>query len=465
MSEDGQSVVNSETSETTTAGGRRRRRTPRISTAFHLAHPAPTLVNQKQKLLHVPPKLLLQLQQLSAGSRPKPVIDVLPSSGIIPRSLKKFHRMFRSRCELGVNDVMVVRSEDYHVPLRESPGTQDSDDEALSGREVVAVICQIAKADDGSQAEVTLKDGPVWTASPLPKGSFEFTSTDPAGQQHTARWVRRALPGNPDLAGGPPEYKYTFSMIDPNSRRHPIMATITQSTLDIPDFYTSVSKTTGKKSRRASLVSTVPEQPEVLQADDDLHAERTTHTVDEGTKTLIQVTGIWLALRQNWSPYFSYNDSFGGTQTASRIASQGRSRSLSLSPDGSKASPGTALFPDCGQVAVGSIRKVQRMNSSKCRGSPDSSQNQISPPPKRARSTGPAFMQRATGRTSVPVSDSEGEAAMPLSQSDLAAHRMSMPVLGPPNPLQTAPDTPTKSRRRRTTIFPSTKSKKEQPPF
>jgi hypothetical protein len=140
MSDDGRSLANSEGSEAT-AGGRRKRRLVRTSTAFSLAHPAPTLT-QKQKLLLIRPKLLLQLQLLSADSRPKPAIDVLPSTVIVPRLAKKFPRILRGKGELGCNDVMVVKSEEYYTSPESLMDESDSDEDGLANRDLVAVICR-----------------------------------------------------------------------------------------------------------------------------------------------------------------------------------------------------------------------------------------------------------------------------------------------------------------------------------
>jgi hypothetical protein len=99
MSEDGKSVANSEGSGTTAGGQSRRKRSIRNNTTFHIAHPAPTLT-QRQRVLQIRPKLLLQLQKSSTGSKPKPFIDVLPSTVVVPRLFKKFPRMFKGKGEL-----------------------------------------------------------------------------------------------------------------------------------------------------------------------------------------------------------------------------------------------------------------------------------------------------------------------------------------------------------------------------
>jgi hypothetical protein len=139
ISEDGRSVANSEGSEATVGGSRRRRRSTRTSTAFHLAHPAPTLT-QKQRLLQIRPRLLLQLQRLSAESRPKPAIDVLPSTFVVPRFVKNFPRIFRGKAELGANDVMVVKSEEYDKSKDHSIEDTDSDEEGLANRDLVRIL-------------------------------------------------------------------------------------------------------------------------------------------------------------------------------------------------------------------------------------------------------------------------------------------------------------------------------------
>ena len=137
MSDVGRSVANSDDSEVT-AGSRRRRRLTRTSTSFFMAHPAPTLT-QTQRLLQIRPKLLFQLQLLSPDSRPVPALDVLPSTVVVPRLAKMFPRMLKTKGQLGANDVIVVKSEEYQV----SSDTVIEDDTDEDGdRDVVAVICR-----------------------------------------------------------------------------------------------------------------------------------------------------------------------------------------------------------------------------------------------------------------------------------------------------------------------------------
>ena len=471
MSEDGRSVANSEGSEATTGGGRRRRRSTRTSTAFQLAHPAPTLT-QKQRLLQIRPKLLLQLQRLSADSRPKPAIDVLPSTVVVPRLVKKFPRMFRGKAELGANDVMVVKSEEYGTSDAHVVDDTDSDEEGLANRDLMAVICQVPKDCGGSQgrAEIVLSDGSVWVASPLPNGLYEFATVDERGNKITARWVRRtSRRSNSDTPSGN-EFKFTFSIIDPNSRRHPIMASITQSTLDIPDSYTSVSSSAGKFPPTSPLRGLPGDSEWQQPAIEEPNPERTTHFIDENMKTLIQVTGIWVALRQGLSPYFRYNDAMTSGSASSpvqrNLSTGGRMKAPSITTDSGRASPaGTdSCTPESTQSIFGG-----RMRSRCAKGSPStpaSPQYEQGVQPKRSISTGSAFMQRAVARRagnlpSTVASDSEGEGtffrpkrAATVDLMGTVGIEMSTPQhRALPGSSTTPIDTPTKPHRRIQSVY------------
>jgi hypothetical protein len=475
MSDDGFSYA-SEGSEATAGGTKKKKRkSTRSSTSYQLAHPAPTLTRQ-QKLLHIRPKLLLQLQRLSPDKRPLPCIDVLPSIVVVPRLMKKFPRMFKGKGELGANDVLVVKSEDYDTPDDDNDGDL-GDDESLANREVLAVICQL-RGLPGS-AEICLGDGCVWYGTPMPKGVFEFVTTDPAtGERTVARWVQRVSPRRhsslppTSIAGSSAQddYKYLFSILHPNSRRHPILASITQKILDIPDNYTTVSSSAGRYPPTSPVRGSVVGWQPAPEEEDNL--ERTTLPIDDSTRTLIQVTGLWLALRLGWCPYFKYDDVPALTTTKSASPSVPgpgtRSSSTSVANDLSKGLvvDTRASTPDSNpgsRTLVGG--KIFRSGNHIFRNSPSSTSptsfDHTAPLPRRTVSTGTAFMQRAAARRagnlpSTVTSDSEGELSgppiraatsdVPISLSD----RRSMPA--PPanfDPLGNAPETPTRSFHRR----------------
>ncbi|KAI0477610.1 hypothetical protein GGR56DRAFT_416373 [Xylariaceae sp. FL0804] len=308
MSEDEASFVSdSEMSQVSTPARRSRRHAARTSTSYLLAHPPPKL-RSKQRIIHTRPQLLLQLQQVAVGQRHRPAIDVYPSSAvsrtIIAPLMKRFPRIAGIKRELGIQDIMVVRSEDYAA--QDSDPESDGDEHHLRSRELLAVLSPLRTAD---KAEIVLANGSVWVASPRSTGnncSYDFVSVDADGHTTTARWVRKQIvpkpPSTPTTtapSSSPksPQYKFTFSIIDPNCRRHPIMATLTNSSLDILDAYTTVSQTASRYPPTSPLLP-----PPVSAPGSDDAMQRTTQPVEEWQKSFISISAVWVALRHGWAP-------------------------------------------------------------------------------------------------------------------------------------------------------------------
>ncbi|KAF5977961.1 hypothetical protein FCOIX_6174 [Fusarium coicis] len=303
----------SDLSDSSTAPRRRRRkRTFRKSTQFLLAHPAPRPGARQRRLVHRP-RLLLQLQEVGE-KRPIPAFDVVPSSlitgsQIVPRMAKRCPRLFHTKPTLGINDLLIVRSEDYGTPA--SPGSLDTED-SLDQRDVVAVISPLPQMGEES-AEIVMEDGSTWESSLMANGSYEFIGVDERGRISTARWVKKTstptspMPKSTGEQTPPPsplpaEVKWTFSMIHPDTRRHPIMGSLMSNTLDVFDTYNTMSTSSGRypptrntplDSKLASdwIVSNPPE----IQS-------RLTKVVPEDVKLLMVATASWVNLRQSGLP-------------------------------------------------------------------------------------------------------------------------------------------------------------------
>jgi hypothetical protein len=264
-------------------------------------------------LVHLRPRLLLQLQEVGE-KRPIPAFDVVPSSlitgsQIVPRMAKRCPHLFRTKPVLGMNDLLIVRSEDYDTPA--SPGSLDTED-SLDQRDVVAVISPLPQMGDES-AEIVMEDGSTWESSLMANGSYEFIGVDERGRISTARWVKKTstptspMPKNTGEQTPPPsplpaEVKWTFSMIHPDTRRHPIMGSLMSNTLDVFDTYNTMSTSSGRypptrntplDSKLASdwIVSNPPE----IQS-------RLTKVVPEDIKLLMVATASWVNLRQSGLP-------------------------------------------------------------------------------------------------------------------------------------------------------------------
>ncbi|KAH6640620.1 hypothetical protein F5144DRAFT_544786 [Chaetomium tenue] len=313
-----------------TARHRRPRRARRKSTTYYLGYPTPRIIGKTkvvQKLFL--PRLLLQLQKVSPEGRSKPVLEVFPASRIAgpvvaPRLAKRFPGIFGVKRHLGYDDIVLVRRDDGDVG---SDSMEGENEENLEGRNLLAVYSPLRHSEE---AEIVLDDGSVWVARPLPNGSFDFVHTDADGKTTTARWARRhtaAVSPTTDTSGSSAaaQTRYTFSIINPLTRRHPVMATLTPSTLDVQDTYISVSPSHARhppitRVGRSQSVTTPPSfvrapySPSKLSSSastsdgendsgvyipsspDRESSQRTIHQIDDATKTLISVTALWLFL-------------------------------------------------------------------------------------------------------------------------------------------------------------------------
>ncbi|KAI1503501.1 hypothetical protein F5X99DRAFT_106236 [Biscogniauxia marginata] len=415
MSDDEGSIVSdSDASRASSTARRRRRRVVRKSTNYVLAQPPPKLRN-KQRIIHIRPKLLLQVQQLSAGQRPRPAIDVYPASAItgsiFAPLLKRFPRIARTKRELGIQDVMLVRSEDYGSQAPESDS--DGDEDNIKSRDLLAILTPLRTED---KAEIVLADGTVWVATPRVSGnncSYEFVSVDSHGNTTTARWVRKqivskSLPTTPTTTAPPvtkmqpPDYKFTFSIIDPNCRRHPIMATLTNSSFEILDSYTTVSQSANRYPPTSTLLSSPS-----LASDEKPNRDRMTQQVEEWQKSFISISAIWVALRHGWAPNCKPADVVSPSVSCPTSPTDGniigRGRAFSISPE-----------------AKSKFRSLEPAYRRKCL--PDTqipSQSVLGALPRRATSTGAAFFQKRRTlqrESSEPAEENETERVKKLSR-------------------------------------------------
>lgn len=235
------------------------------------------------------------------------------------------------------------------------------------------------QADDG---EILLDDGSAWVCTSS-KAFYSFVHVDIHGTSVTVRWVKRSSPKRVSSAPvspgsiwlhSPPtsgkatdmtefDYRYTFSIIDPMTRRHPILGILTPQSIEIYDEYTTPSSS----SNRHPPVSGALDATESSSKES---TQRRTQTVDEDTKKLIMITGLWLALRL--APSLDNSDAGGDAG--------------SVSQDTPKLTP-SSTFPNTFQT-------LPRRQTTTCTSS--------STPPipvqptciKRAMSTGAAFVQR-----------------------------------------------------------------------
>lgn len=298
---------------------------PRARTSLQLAHPPPA--SKHKHRLKVRPRLLLQLRQISEKSRPVPAFDVLPSIVFASKLARRFPRILNGRTGLGVDDLVVVRSQTYdrsHTP--EGEAEESSDDEDWDTREVIAVICQDKKSENElpGQTDIFLSNGPPWIASSLGNGGYEFISLDNTGAKMIARWIprsdrreRRRASSNPNniiQIANANEKKFSFSILTPGVRRHPIIASLDRTYIDIFDHYTIPATPLG---------TSIPNSPTAASSLSDSSYESYFNSssapsvqTDAHLKTLIMVTGVWVAFAEGWSENFKYDKDMSASRSA-----------------------------------------------------------------------------------------------------------------------------------------------------
>ncbi|KAI9838314.1 MAG: hypothetical protein M1819_005582 [Sarea resinae] len=393
-----------------------KRTMPRSRMSFQIAHPPP--IQSHKQMLRIRPRLLLQLQQLSTTARPKPAFDVLPSAIYVPRLARRFPRVFRGRDGLGPNDLVIVSSDEYDSSTQIiDEGNSDSDHEGWGSREVIATICQLRREEGGGRgrAEICLNQGPAWEATPLASGGYEFVAIEEDGRRTTARWVPR-IPASrrksntlQNRASGnwvEEERKFNFSLINPNLRRHPIIASMNRNTIDILDHFPSPSTSNANHPPTSPICT--PSSVFSGQSsffDLPVSEDRVLIPTDERLRALIVVTGIWVAFRENWSRNFRYNDamaSVASPPSSLRPSQRAASMPPSKNPESRAVTPDSQDGRDHGRHGVGGKIIHTGTNMLRHRSLVASSSVLEEPEfhgrPRRASSTGAAFMERANSR-------------------------------------------------------------------
>ncbi|KAI1178327.1 hypothetical protein F4777DRAFT_113977 [Nemania sp. FL0916] len=388
MSEDRASTISdTDASKVSSSIRRKRQSVSQKNATFVLAHPPPKL-RTKQRIIHVRPNLVLQVQQVAAGLRPRPAIDVYPSfagaRSIMAPLLKRVPGIAGIKRELSGQDIMLVKSDDYTTQASNSES--ESDEDNIAARDLLGIISP-SKTED--RAEIILANGAIWVATTRSNGSsysYEMTSTDPTGTPITARWVRKqvvssSLPSTPTMPGPSSmkpqlsDTRFTFSIIDPNSRRHPILATLTSASLTIPETYTTLSPAP-KPYPLGSPKYTSTDSP---SDGDEGQTERHTELVQEWQKSFISISAVWVALRHGWVPDFRPEDFMPFRSLPASTAegcSHGRRRSLSASAE---PSPSPSYSEGMGYRKYPVGMRQHSLQSS----------NDL---PRRATSTGGAFI-------------------------------------------------------------------------
>lgn len=279
----------------------------RPRTYFSFTHQPPPVGAEKLVLRR---KRVLQLQ-LTKNNRPVPTYDVVTSS-LISVTMA---RLLKKKSALGPKDIAVVQCE--HISQAQRSRENDGD-----CREEVGIICHLSELrEPGSKlVDISLDNGERWEGRAFGKSSYELCTLNDEGIQTKVRWTVKPIKNRvfspiTKSSSHVPEVdkRFAFSTIDSNSRRHPIIAYITAVGLEVFDDYSMPAP-----APRIQSPSSVPKSS---REDSIYSSEGTSSTAsteppiqtNEDLRKLIVISGIWVALREGWSPGFAYSGSEHGS--------------------------------------------------------------------------------------------------------------------------------------------------------
>ncbi|KAH0611962.1 uncharacterized protein H6S33_010014 [Morchella sextelata] len=279
---------------------------PRSKSSYHLAQPPPG----SHHTFKPSRSLVVQLQKLSNTTRPLPTLDVLPASVFAPRLKRKLGKFFGNG--VGMQDLVFLSSEDFGHDEDE-----DDDEDSLNARQVVASVSSGYRKMDGEDGKgsritvIQLSSGPQWEVSTTAAGGYEFVAHDEDGGILMARWnpksanPRRRSYQTTKSETGEEEKRFQFSLVNPNSRKHPILGSLTKQTIEINDTYPLPSISSPLGSPLASPATTPPHSrpgtpttSSPLGVAFQISDERIMVKTSEHMRSLMLVSGIWIALRE-----------------------------------------------------------------------------------------------------------------------------------------------------------------------
>ncbi|OKL59824.1 hypothetical protein UA08_04722 [Talaromyces atroroseus] len=326
---------------------RRQRASSRPKTVLHFAHP---VANRRRLKLRL--KLLLQLHEINRSSRPFPKFDVLPAD-VPTRLICKLPKPYGTTRAFGAKDMVVVTSDMYEQ--QQTLATSDdrsvsSDESCVEQREVIATICQCGSDDSPrkSKFEVAFSSGVYWEGIALPNGSYELVSQGGSSPPRKVRWVARDKKPVRQASGSSVSSmsasRFTFSVINPNTRQHPVIASMTRKGLTVFDQFSYPAAYSGDEQSPPASPST---------ASSSVKSAGLVHT-DEDLRKVIVMTGIWVAFMEGWA---SKSLLSGEVPNASTLSPRARS-STYLSADGD------AVVVETGSTAGSSASgRPSRLNS------------------------------------------------------------------------------------------------------
>ncbi|KAF2151103.1 hypothetical protein K461DRAFT_166810 [Myriangium duriaei CBS 260.36] len=295
--------IDRQSQDTNSDRGRRSKRCSKPKSCYSICYAPPRSGNRHK--IQVRARPLLQLHKLEARSRPRPEFELLNSAIFSSRLNKAIARFSPSKHGISPTDLAIVRAEKYH----EHEASLVEEDET---RDILAIISGLSKS--GHAAKLHLERGVEWEAYRLPNGGYECVTTDAHGLKRTVRWVPKKNTKAELADESSSTKKFKFSTITPGTRRHPVIANLAGTGLDINDVYTLPTPTSNPNSRAAS-----PMQRQDSDMSIDTSEQMMTTTDD--LRNIITSTAIFVALCEGWCPGYRSEDILSRSPSLKSVAS------------------------------------------------------------------------------------------------------------------------------------------------
>ena len=322
------------------------RRSHRPKTRYHLAHPPPSTLPLRKQLGN---RSLLQFHQQSDSGFHKPVFEVIPISrlGSITTVGGRLRRFVMGKANFAAEDVAVV-----HVGNYGAVGMLESFDIPES-RNVLGVISRPQPAANKTEGVQILLENAMWFGHARGRGVYDL-STGENDEQHARWYIPKAK--KRQSADGWVDGKLYFAPILPNTKRHPTVAALSRSCLDIYESY-------------SAYVDPEP-QPGPAEVPDRVGELdfATPIPTDEMLRRLIIISSLWVMACEGWTHNFNF----------APISSPAQSRSL---PPGPSRTPSQSKPAD---LAMQRIAKEAILEDDSSMTSLDSKQPPSGPSPSKA---------------------------------------------------------------------------------
>lgn len=227
-----------------------------------------------------------------------PAFEAIPSGNFSVRITRAITKVFKARHSLCPNDIVVLKAEKY---------TSGEDEDEHEAQDIVGLICKGRKDEDKGQAgkmRIYMASGREWEAYATTNGGYEFFSTDEHGLGMTLRWVPKRNKDGSKATMKDGSKRFNFSTISPHTRRHPVIASLCKTGLEINDSYKipdmSGPTPKGTPKQSTSVLADVMEQ-ETGESTDQI-------ITDDALREIITMTAIWATFKEGWSASLRYDD-------------------------------------------------------------------------------------------------------------------------------------------------------------